>query len=1445
MKTDLDFLEIVERTIRKGCIEVIPSFITYIDEGEPVTDIMVRSGDFYAVFNEKTGFWSPKETYLNYMVDKRLWEYYKKRKDETTDTLIIRTMKDAKSGSIDDFHKYVNKQLRDNSVPLDKHILFANDKPKKEDYATQKLDYVVKEGPCPNWEKLLNKLYSPEEAHKIEWFGGAVMSEASQNPDFQKCLVFHGDSGSGKSTIIHVFEQALGYKDSTHKGYTETFRSKALGGNEPFATSDFASDPILAIEHDGDLSHIEDNTRLNSIISHEPIVINGKHKAPYSASLRTAIIMGTNKPVKITDQKSGMIRRVIDVTPTGKTFPTTTYFKLKKDVKTEIGAIVARWIKVYEANPRYYDKYIPTKMLKETNEFYNFILDKYDIFARDNAVTLKSAWEMYKKYCEEAKVPYPFTRRVFETELQGYFTNYEERHRLENGSYVRSYFSGFKLLESTTEQEEPKQSNWLVLKEYTSSIFDKAYADCPAQDAKLKDGRYIPKDYWVNCKTKLRDISTYKTHFVKLPDPTHIVMDFDYKDENGEKDLNRNIEEASKWPPTYSEVSQSGGGLHLHYIYDGDPLELENRINDSIEVKVYTGDAPLRRRLTLCNDLPIAHISSGLPLKKESKKVYDSKVLADEKKLKAMIYKAIERDENGKVVNYHGHTASNVSLIKKWLDDAYFGEGSYDVSITEPAIIEFGDHATNQARECSKMIRQMHFKSKDIEEKEREHIPPTTPIDGEDNRPMAIYDLETSPNHRLVCYYDLTDFYRYYDICKAKDPDIKIYDCWCNYVKTHEDKGDDISKYVKYVLDYSPEEAEWIIENYRLIGHNCHNYDNDIFGGVAIDRDSIEASYERSKNIINTKGYRGNYNFFGISYADTYEFPAATNRKSLKWWEIFLGINHKEFNWPWDKDIPDEKINEWISYCKNDVVATVYLWFHLQPDFRAQKMLVKLVKTLHPECTASVNDRTNSLSQKMMFGNERNPQKYFVYRNLGEKTENANWCYKDYLAGKPWATVKSGKMPYFPGYKCVEDEKGKLKSTYRQWDGHIDDDKFEWVIGEGGLVLAKTGMHYNVKAADIQSAHPHSAIIEGLYGQYTAVLSDLVETRVDIKHKDFESAKKRFNGALKDILGDPSEAKDISNALKTVINSLYGESKSQFDNRFRDPRNYDNIIAKRVALFMVDLYNMVIDKGYKAIHIKTDSIKVEEADDYIIGEIKRMGEAYGYSLDIESHYERMCLINKAEYIAYGADDDPDSPNAWYPKGDTFKTPYIFKTLFTHEPITFKDLGETKSVTGASMYLDMNEGYPDVTLAERELEKRIANQKIIDLNLTKKPVKLNPDFADLSDEDLKKYISEGHNYQFAGRVDRFSPILAGKGGGILLSYRNDKYSAVNGTKGYRWLESETIRGTSKEHDIDMSYFETLANDAKAQIEKFGSFEEFVSLNPPQKWWEDINTDKLPF
>ena len=146
----------------------------------------------------------------------------------------------------------------------------------------------------------------------------------------------------------------------------------------------------------------------------------------------------------------------------------------------------------------------------------------------------------------------------------------------------------------------------------------------------------IPSKKWDDVTSKLSELDTSKVHYVKLPE-NHIVIDFDIPDEAGNKCFEKNLIEASKWPATYAELSKSGSGIHLHYIYTGDVSKLSRVYDDHIEIKIFIGKSSLRRKLSKCNGLPIATISSGLPLKGEKMINFDS--IKTEKGLRTLIKK--------------------------------------------------------------------------------------------------------------------------------------------------------------------------------------------------------------------------------------------------------------------------------------------------------------------------------------------------------------------------------------------------------------------------------------------------------------------------------------------------------------------------------------------------------------------------------------------------------------------------------------------------------------------------------------------------------------------------------------------------------------------------------------------------------------------------------------
>lgn len=1378
----IDFMKVTTRSKKQGVTEIFPKFIL-----KKSSDLMIRGGDFYAVWDEEFGLWSTEEQRLIEIVDKELRVVYDEQLKTATDHLTVAYMWDSDSGSIDSWHRYCQKQMRDNYHPLDEKLIFSNYKTEKKDYASKRLEYPLEKGDISGYETLMSTLYSPEERQKIEWAIGSIIEGDSKH--IQKFLVLYGSAGTGKSTVLNIIQKLF-------EGYYSVFDAKALGSSSnSFALEAFKSNPLVAIQHDGDLSKIEDNTRLNSLVSHELMTVNEKFKSAYSNRFNAFLFMGTNKPVRITDGKSGLLRRLIDVTPSGKKLSKADYDDAVNSINFELGAIAYHCHQAYLNNPNAFDSYIPTSMIGATNDFYNFMIDSFSVFKKDDGTTLKAAWEMYKTYCEETKVPYPFSQRNFKEELKNYFWKFDAT--IDDDSRIRNRYSGFRIdifekdLGGIKKKDEKQVSKPIDFREGIRSEFDAYCSECYAQYASKNEK---PLKQWDEVITRLSDIDTSRLHYVKIPE-NHIVIDFDLKDENGNKSFERNLEAASKWPATYAELSKSGAGIHLHYLYSGDVSKISRIFDKDIEIKVFTGKSSLRRKLTKCNDLPIATISSGLPLRGDDK-VIDFEGYKSEKALRTIIKRNLNKE-------IHSSTRCSIDFINKNLNDAYNSGLKYDISDMKNAIFSFAAQSTNQADYCIKLANKMKFKSEE-----------SSSASDDDSKPLVFFDCEVFPNLFLVNW--------------------KI-----------EGEGKPIVR----MINPKPSDIEELIK-FRLVGFNCRRYDNHMLYACLMGYTN-EQLYNLSQRIVNSKKGDSIRVLFGeaynLSYTDIYDFASAGNKKSLKKFEIEMGIHHQELGLSWDKPVPKNLWLKVAEYCDNDVFATEATFHYLKSDWTARQILADLAGML-------VNDTTNTLTTRFIFGNNRKPQDQFCYRDLSKPVHELPPDVKLFLedACPVMMSQKHGDasslLPYFPGYKY---ENGV--STYREEE-----------VGEGGYVYAEPGMYGNVALLDIASMHPHSTIAECLFGvKYTRAYREIVEGRVSIKHEAWDEVNHMLDGKLtpyiQKVIDGELTSKDLANALKTAINSVYGLTSANFDNPFRDIRNKDNIVAKRGALFMIDLKHEVQKRGFTVAHIKTDSIKIPDATPEIIKFVMDFGQKYGYTFEHEATYDRMCLVNDAVYIAkykkpeeceamYGyapGDNKKHVSDPWTATGKQFAVPYVFKTLFSRESVDINDMREVFSVKSA-LYLDMNEKLPDVSEYEQEM-KRLEDKY--------KKGKLSDTTFESEANRLQELITEGHDYRFVGKVGEFCPVKPGKGGGILVREQNGKYYAATGTTGFRWLESESLLRKSKEtveiidHEtgkkkkvagseliygndgiIDRSYYDKLVNDAADAISKYGDLEWFVSDDP---------------
>lgn len=1348
-----DFVRI-NRTLKNGRYYYRPTFIVR----SSAKDIMTRGGDFYAFYDETTGLWNRSKSKMIEIIDKQVREYAEENKSPEYGMIVVE-MSDSANELSSQFDRFC-KTMGDHWVGLDQKMVFSNTEVKRSDYATKTLDYPLQECPTPYYEALTDVLYLPSEREKWEWAVGCMI--AGDQRKIQKMFAFYGEPGTGKSTIIGkiIADMIMG---GYEMGYATKFEANLLCGGNDFGTDFLENDSVLVYDDDAEMGLISVRSTLNKIISHEPIRVNAKFKKPFITRPNCLLFVGSNDPIQLSPN-SGMKRRLIDIRPTGNLVPHEVYDDCMEHMQFEKSGIAWRCLQTYKRLGKgYYDHYIAEDMMARTSPFHNFVIE--NVMELKDGISLAKAYDLYLRYAEMCKFKNELVRYKFRDTLKLYFESYED-----------TKFSGFrwdKIGQEKPPEVDIKIDTWLKF-DCTESKFDERFEDCNAQYANSEG---LPEKKWENVTTTLSDLDTSKLHYVKMPDPTYICMDFDIKDESGNKSLEKNIEAASKFPPTYAELSKSGQGIHLHYIYTGgDPNDLYRLYDNNVEVKVFTGNASLRRCLTKCNNLPITQINSGLPVKdvKGGEKMIDYNGFISEAALRSTIIKSMrnaDKDdpEYGKIypemIPSHKCT---IDFIEHLLSNAYESGKTYDLRSLYNDILAFAMQSSNKSDYCVAAVARMKFVSKDILDAEAVKEDPGEYV-VKDDAPYAFFDVEVSPSYE-----------QYVEYCKKNsiEPNEKYKGCRAHFLICWKFQGKDNK--VQKLLDPKPEQVIPLFQ-YNLIGFNNRNYDNHMTWACA-EGYTPEELYELNSRIIIEKNPNAKFGqAYNISKSDIYDFASASNKMGLKKFEILLKQDHLEWDRPWYEPIPDDRLTDWCDYCSNDVISTEVAFDYLQDDWEAREMLAAF-------SDGTTNDTTNSLTIKLLTHGIADPQSQFVYTDLSTIFPG----YEFHPEGIPKERYSTA-----PGTKV-----STMKSIYMGEDP-----------SEGGFAnCPQPGVYFNVGLFDVASMHPHSAIALNLFGkEITKRYENLVEARVAVKHIEFigddayneacrrmELIKQGSSEVIKKVLQGlegkalKKKCKAIANALKTAINSVYGLTSAKFDNKLRDPRNVDNIVAKYGALFMITLKHKLQDMGYTVVHIKTDSIKVANFDEKAEKFIMSFGKKYGFTFEREAVYSKMCIVDDAQYIAFEVEADGEKLEKpfWTATGAKFAAPYLFKNLFSHEPVTFDDYPETKSVSDAAIY-----------------------------------------------------ISQDGSDRFVGRVGSFVAVKEGYGGD-LVRVKGKSRSAVTGTKGWLWNEASLIKDYPER--LNMDYYREQCDKAVAAINKYYPFDEFVECDPTDFMFVPANgAEEVPF
>lgn len=1168
----MDFYEIkckkLKSNNRSSDAVIFPDFL-YTDS----KDLVCKGGAMYAFWDGDK--WDTSLMNLVKRIDNDIFDLKKKMIEKYPDrSYEVKTMRSNKSGMRSDFEKYTGL-MPQSDIQFNTKIIFSDVKPKRTDYATSILPYTPKKGPVENFETLIGRLYSESERLKILWFMGALLTNSM--PKIQKFMFLYGGKGTGKGTVLKIFKKVF-------EGYYKPIDLKELSGNGAFATGQVQEVPLL-IDDDCNLSDIQNDINLLKLTAHEPLSVNKKYQTPYDVVFNGLLITASNQRYKVRNVDSGITRRAVVVEPTNFTFDGKTYLDLMKKIDYEIPAIAQEAIDIFNnLGPHYYDDYVDRTMIEASDYIFEFVSEYRDELG--DQISLQRAAELYKTYLDDLGYETRGYKRKIKTELQRYYRIFQKQKKID-GINVKNVYSGFKTeLFGEPENRKKLDTHWISLVPHDISVLKNELGQYPAQYANKEEHPIAKWDY---VKTYLKDIDETKLHYVRVPE-NHIVLDFDLKDDEGRKSLELNLERANDFPKTYCETSKSGQGLHLHYIYDGDVNELSRVFDQDVEIKIFTGKSSLRRKLTMCNDLPIAHISTGLPLKEKEKVLEESKeFIWNEKSMRTAIKRNILKE-------YHANTTPSMCFIQKIFEDAEKQGLKYDLRDLQNDVIIFASKSNHQADKCLKIANKINYCT--IDEAIHEHIQKASTKKYKDEE-LYFFDVEVFPNLLLVVVKQY-----------GKNPSV--------------------------FFNPTPEVVEDIL-SHPLVGFNNRSYDNHILYARLLGKSNLEI-YHISKKIIDGEKNDGKFgNAFELSYTDIYDY--SSTKQSLKKWEIEMGIKYDELEYDFNEPLPEDLWNRCAEYCTNDVIATEELFKYIRYDYTAREILSEL-------SGLSMNATNNQHTAQILFGDDPRPQDKFVYTDL--------------------STI-------FPGYEYNSfgiDKERYLEPPVAGKSIYMGIDP-----SEGGYVYSKPGIYFDCKVFDIASMHPTSIEQLNYFGPYQKNYSDLKKARIFIKHDDFESAGKLFSGKLTPYLKDHDKAKQLAYALKIVLNIVYGMTSASFDNKFKHPKNVDNIVAKRGALFMITLRKECEKRGWNVIHIKTDSIKISNVTKEIEEFIFEFGKKYGYTFEIEDIFKRVALVNRAVLIGQKEDGE------WEAVGAQFAHPYVYKTLFTGEEITKEDMFETKQVKG--------------------------------------------------------------------------------------------------------------------------------------------------------------------
>jgi hypothetical protein len=330
------------------------------------------------------------------------------------------------------------------------------------------------------------------------------------------------------------------------------------------------------------------------------------------------------------------------------------------------------------------------------------------------------------------------------------------------------------------------------------------------------------------------------------------------------------------------------------------------------------------------------------------------------------------------------------------------------------------------------------------------------------------------------------------------------------------------------------------IKGKTLVGYNNYFYDDHILCAM-MDGWSQAQIKELNDRIIGGEKQKPKNRFRSLDCFQQIDvgFP------SLKKIEGNRGKMILESSVPFDLPRPMEKneYREAVDYCSYDVDNTIEIYqMRVNSYFAPKDSLVKMVGE------KALRWNTTTLSANAILGNKTLP-KWSDIRLNGEDFSDLSML----------DLVPEDVVKLWSSGKKVGESKGKV--VIEEFGCSIE-------FGFGGLHgVNKTQRKVkNVKLLDVRSMYPSIILIINALGEFSKRYKEILDERVRVKHLD----------------------KILSDALKLILNSVYGNLNNQYSSLYNPKGALSVCIYGQIALYT--LCKRLAAHGHTIININTDGV---------------------------------------------------------------------------------------------------------------------------------------------------------------------------------------------------------------------------------------------------------------